>query len=223
MVCTRNEESNIEGCLKSLHMQKERPEIIVVDGHSTDNTVKIAKKMADKVIFDNKMGLGDARNVGAKAASGRIVAYCDADCRPLPDWTSKIAELVCGNVVAVSGPLVAIDGGLKQKIGFRIWADIVPRILAKLGYHCLWGANMAIDRKTLLENPFKNTFIEDYELGSRLRDIKGVRFCKELRMPASTRRFAKSFHRTCIKHYIGSALKLKFGKASRGYYEHMKI
>lgn len=223
VVCTRNEEREIGGCLKAISAQELRPEIIVVDGHSTDKTVKIAKGLADKVVFDNKAGIGDARNIGAKVASGKIVAYCDADCRPLPTWTAKMTEIIDENTVAASGPLVALDGGFKQRFGFRLWADIVPRMLARLGYHCFWGANMVIKRETLLANPFKNMFIEDYELGGRLRKQKVVRFCKELAMPASTRRFTKSFYRTCMKHYVRSAFLLKLGKVSRGYFEHMKI
>ncbi len=219
VVCARNEEQEIGGCMEKLRAQTLKPEIIVVDGHSSDSTVKIAKKFADKIVFDNKAGLADARNVGAKAASGRIVAYCDTDCRPFPDWTEKISKSISGQTVAVSGPLSAIDGGFKQKFGIRVWADLVPRLSAGLGYHCLWGANMAIERKTLLANPFNVRFLEDFELGSRLRKSKGVLFSSKLRMPMSTRRFAKSFHRTCIKYYIGGALKIKFGKADSGYYK----
>ncbi len=219
VVCTRNEEKVIENCLRALKNQNLKPEIIVVDGHSTDNTVKIAKKFADKIVYDNKAGISDARNVGAKASSGKIVAYCDADCVPKKDWTENIVKSISGKVIAVSGPLVAIDGGLKQKLGFKIWADIAPRILAKLGYNCLWGANMAIERKTLLANPFKTRFLEDYEMGSRLRKLGGVRFLKSISMPASTRRFSQSFYRMCIKYYIFGVAKIKFKIEDRGYYK----
>ncbi len=219
VVCARNEEKFIEACMKALKNQNLKPEIIVVDGHSTDKTVKIAKKYADKIVFDNGKGISDARNVGAKAASGKIVAYCDADCMPEKDWTQNIAKVISGKVVAVSGPLTAIDGGLNQKLGFKIWADIAPRILAKFGYNCLWGANMAIERKTLLENPFRTRFLEDYEMGSRLRKIGGARFLKSISMPASTRRFSQSFYRTCIKYYILGLIKIKIGIEDRGYYK----
>ena len=53
-------------------------EIIIVDGHSTDNTVKIAKKFGAKVIFDD-VGKGSALRKGMKAAKGNIVITMDAD------------------------------------------------------------------------------------------------------------------------------------------------
>ncbi len=219
VVCARNEEKAIERCLRALEEQELKPEIIVVDGHSIDNTVKIAKKYADRIVYDSRKGISDARNVGAKAASEKIVAYCDADCVPEKDWTQNIAKAISGKVVAVSGPLIAMDGGVKQKLGFKIWADIAPRILAKFGYNCLWGANMAIERKTLLASPFRTRFLEDYEMGVRLRKLGGVRFLKNISMPASTRRFSQSFYRTCIKYYILGVIKIKLCIEDRGYYK----
>ncbi|TFH46834.1 MAG: glycosyltransferase [ANME-2 cluster archaeon] len=49
VVCTKNEESRIEDCLKSI-VNNNPGEIIVVDGESTDTTIDIAKKYTNKVI-----------------------------------------------------------------------------------------------------------------------------------------------------------------------------
>ena len=48
VVCTLNEEKNIEGCLRALRDQKfsGNYEIILADGNSEDNTVKLAKPFA---------------------------------------------------------------------------------------------------------------------------------------------------------------------------------
>ena len=99
VVCARNEENFIEDCLWYLKNQTLKPEIIVVDGHSTDKTVKIAKKYADMVVFDNKRGISDARNVGWKTAKGDIIAYCDADCLPPKDWIEKVAKYIDDNLI----------------------------------------------------------------------------------------------------------------------------
>ena len=53
-------------------------EIIVVDGHSTDNTVKIAKENGAKVIYDD-VGKGSALIMGLKAGKGNILVAMDAD------------------------------------------------------------------------------------------------------------------------------------------------
>lgn len=219
VVCARNEERKISDCLKALSAQRLKPEIIVVDGHSEDQTVKIARKLADKVVFDNKAGISDARNVGATAATGRIVAYCDADCRPPKDWTANIMKFIDSGYIGVSGPLRPYDGGLKLGISFKLWTDLIPRLFSVVGFNNVWGANMAFKKSVLERHPFRVRFLEDFELRGRLRKVGPLKFSKELWVAASTRRYAKSFYRTCIKYYIGGALKLKLGRGDSGYFK----
>jgi glycosyltransferase involved in cell wall biosynthesis len=45
-------------------------EVIVVDGHSTDNTVKIAEKYGCKVVYENAGTIGAARNIGVDISNG---------------------------------------------------------------------------------------------------------------------------------------------------------
>ncbi len=65
-----NEENYIEACLKSLRNQKTNVpyEIVVCDNNSTDRTVEIAKKYADKVVYERRQGIGYARNKGVSAS-----------------------------------------------------------------------------------------------------------------------------------------------------------
>jgi len=218
VVLTKNEENYIENCLRCLKNQEVPCEIIVVDAHSTDNTVKIAKKYADKIVYDNGGGISDARNVGWKNASCDIVAYCDADSLPPRDWTKKILKHI-KNYYCISGPLIAYDGGLWMKICFRVWADLFPRFLSKFFYNNVWGANMAFKKFILKKYPFRLKFLEDYDIGERLRNTGKVKFVGELKLPVSSRRFEKGFVRTCIKYYIVEWLKRKvFRKYTTGYY-----
>ncbi len=77
-----NEEKFIEQCLLSVRNQTYKQfELIVVDDGSKDRTVEISKKYADLVIKQNHLGCGMARNAGAKAASGDILVFIDADMR----------------------------------------------------------------------------------------------------------------------------------------------
>ena len=62
---------NQEGC--------EDSEIIVVDGGSTDATVKIAERYADRVLISSKKSPSIQRNLGAKTAAGSLLAFIDAD------------------------------------------------------------------------------------------------------------------------------------------------
>jgi len=87
-----NEEKVIKDCLNSLVRQSEKPnEIIVVDNNCTDKTVSIVKKYQQvKVVKEKKAGITAARNAGFNAATGDIIARCDADSVMPKDWIKKI-------------------------------------------------------------------------------------------------------------------------------------
>lgn len=78
-----NEERQIEFIIDNINRldNKYNYEIIVCDGHSTDNTVEIAKNKGAKVITDNpgKKTIANGRNTGASIATGDIFIFCDAD------------------------------------------------------------------------------------------------------------------------------------------------
>ena len=54
-------------------------EIIVVDNGSSDGTAKIARGHRVKVVFEPVRSIAKARNSGARAASGDMLAFIDAD------------------------------------------------------------------------------------------------------------------------------------------------
>ena len=83
IIPTLNEEKNVPIVLKDLKKMKCVKEIIIVDGHSKDKTVKIAKRFGCKVIYDDK-GKGSALREGMKIAKGDIVILMDADCSMIP-------------------------------------------------------------------------------------------------------------------------------------------
>ena len=213
IVPAKNEENCIEHCLKRLANQKVRPEIIVVDGHSADRTRSIAKKYADKIILDRKKGISDARNLGFRAASGSIVAYCDADSRPSANWTKNILRLMRDNI-CISGPLFC-KGSMKTKYSMRIWINWFPRFTAYLNYPLICGPNMAFRKEILEQNPFRGKILEDFELGNRLRKKGKIKFCKELQMPISGRRYEKKFYRMCLKYYIPNYIRILLGKETK--------
>jgi glycosyltransferase involved in cell wall biosynthesis len=90
IIPTRNEEKGIEQILSTLKNTLTIPhEIIVSDGNSTDATVAIVQKYADKIVLQDKQRpktIGTGRNQGAEAASGEYLVFLDADCTiPNPD------------------------------------------------------------------------------------------------------------------------------------------
>src|SRR5579864_2007469 len=84
IITTKNEESRIENCLKSISNQTYKPvEIIVVDNNSTDRTKEIAKKHTGK-IYDKGPERSAQRNYGSKMAKGKFLLFLDADMQLQP-------------------------------------------------------------------------------------------------------------------------------------------
>jgi len=81
--------ASLDLCLSALQTQALAPyEIIVADNASPvglDAVVQVIAGRARLVHVPQK-GAGPARNGGAAAASGEILAFTDCDCIPAPDW-----------------------------------------------------------------------------------------------------------------------------------------
>ena len=77
LICTKNEERNIERAIKSVKGLAQ--EIIVVDSGSTDRTVEIAKSLGAKVFFKEWEGYANQLNYGISLCSSEWVLVLDAD------------------------------------------------------------------------------------------------------------------------------------------------
>ena len=94
IITTKNEEKNIENCLKSILQQsypRDKIKIIVVDNNSTDRTKEIAKKYTERV-FNRGPERSAQRNFGAKQAKGEYYLYLDADMTLSPNVISECVE-----------------------------------------------------------------------------------------------------------------------------------
>lgn len=108
IIAMRNEEYSISACLESLKLQdykKEFMEVIVIDDHSTDHSVRVVNNF----INSNKMQLNirlielkdtvvrssykkHAISEGIKQATGELIITTDADCFAGPQWLSTIVQ-----------------------------------------------------------------------------------------------------------------------------------
>jgi len=77
VIPAKNEARSIKDIIEKC--QKYSNDIIVIDGHSTDNTADIAKSMGVRVYLDNKKGKGDAIRVAITKALNEIIVFIDAD------------------------------------------------------------------------------------------------------------------------------------------------
>ncbi|AKG24196.1 glycosyltransferase [Calothrix sp. 336/3] len=105
-------------CLQAQIYPSELVEYLLVDNNSSDRTLALISEIAaqskiticpvsEKLIQSSYA----ARNRGIRQATGEIIAFTDADCRPQPQWLSQlIAPLENQEVVMVAGEIMALPG-----------------------------------------------------------------------------------------------------------------
>ncbi|HTT78796.1 MAG TPA: glycosyltransferase [Stellaceae bacterium] len=178
VVCAYNAERTMEACLASLEILNYPDyEVVVVNDGSRDRTLAIAESFPYcRIISQENKGLSVARNVGAAAATGEIVAYTDSDCVADPDWlTYLVARLEEGGLAACGGPnfpppedalvpsAVAVSPGGPTHV---LISDEVAEHIA--------GCNMAFRRDALLAlggfDPRYRTAGDDVDICWRFQD-----------------------------------------------------
>ncbi|MGH7047069.1 MAG: glycosyltransferase [Stellaceae bacterium] len=182
VVCAYNAERTMDACLASLEvMNYPDYEVIVVNDGSHDRTLEITESYPYcRIISQPNRGLSIARNVGAEAATGEIVAYTDSDCVADPDWLLYlVARMEAGGLTACGGPnfappeeslvpaAVAVAPGGPTHV---LLSDEVAEHIA--------GCNMAFRRETLLGiggfDPVYRTAGDDVDICWRFQDAGHV-------------------------------------------------
>lgn len=195
VVPTYNEEQNIEGCLRSLADQtvpRDTYEIIVVDGNSKDKTRELAEPLADRVFVQTSKRVGGARNDGAMAAKGDIIATTDADCILPRDWVERIERNFAERgIVQLYGTVYPLEGGIRNHLSL-----LGANTFARLGYHTrtiyfTLGCNTAFDREAFLRAGMYRCIDagDDLEIAQRMRKIGKVYLDPGLKIGFSMRRY----------------------------------
>jgi len=130
VVNTYNEEKNLGRCLESVKNFAE--EIVVVDMHSTDKTVEIAKKYKAKIfLHEYTRYVEPARNFALSKATGDWILIIDADEELPQNLASKLTKIAKENKVDyVQIPRKNIIFG-KWIEHSRWWPDYLVRFFKK--------------------------------------------------------------------------------------------
>ena len=72
-------------------------DVLVVDGHSRDNTASVARSQGARVIFDHKKGKGDAIRTAIPHIKKEITVFIDADGSHDPDDIPKLVQPILEN------------------------------------------------------------------------------------------------------------------------------
>jgi glycosyltransferase involved in cell wall biosynthesis len=213
VVPTYNEEKGIARCLAPL--RKQGCEIIVADGYSKDRTIAIAKKYADRIIYSRKKGPAQGRNMGAKIARSRIVAFVDADTVVAPGWAGRVERDFRDGIIALGGVARPLGGGLLDELMFRINSDAWYRLSALFGFFQAATFNCAYDRRTFLKaGGFREDLPigEDTELSMRIRRYGRVRIDGGLVAYNSVRRMRKEGYVRMFVKYVRAFGEMALGE-----------
>jgi glycosyltransferase involved in cell wall biosynthesis len=127
VICTRNRSEQLRKCLESFGNQKCTPlEIIVVDNAPVDDsTERVVSEFPDvRYHKEPRPGLDIARNAGANAAKGSVIAYTDDDVELHPWWIYQVNEtFIRTNASAMTGLVIASELQTEsQQIFEKYWS-----------------------------------------------------------------------------------------------------
>jgi GT2 family glycosyltransferase len=121
VILTKNSGRTLEKCLEAIARLKGEfePEVIIVDGGSTDNTLNIVEKYREelniRVLYDDGKGLGYARDIGWRASDADYIVMLDSDVIVNRDFLRRAVELLQrdGKLGAASAKLrpISLDKG----------------------------------------------------------------------------------------------------------------
>jgi glycosyltransferase involved in cell wall biosynthesis len=216
VIPTYNEEKNIEMTLKKMTRQtlpRKDYEIIVVDGDSTDNTRKIARKYANKVIIQKSKFVSGARNDGVKVAKHNIIATTDADVLVPKSWMERIVNNFNDeDVIAVCGIDKPRERNKKSLLAFYLLRNSI-KALTMFDYYCLGGTNSAFRKDVFTEmggyRPLPHS--DDADLSLRMRRLGKIVYDEKLAVRVSTRRMEKNGYLKTIWVWVEGDIRLALG------------
>ncbi len=112
-ICARNAAKTINACLTSLlkmDYPSDKLNILVVDNASTDNTSNIVSAYPVKIVCEEKIGRGYARNTAWKNCDTELIAFTDADCRVSKQWLRELVPVFKDENTDIAGGDIITPG-----------------------------------------------------------------------------------------------------------------
>jgi len=166
VIPTYNSEKFLPPCLRSINEQdypKDKLEIIIVDGGSTDRTIDIAKEFRVTKILHNPLRTGEAgKALGVKAAENEIIALIDSDnILDRKDWFKRMVEPFEDGEIEGAEPLY---------YSYRREDGCITRYCALIGMNdplCLFLGNY--DRYSYLTGKWTELNVKQEDKGNYLK------------------------------------------------------
>lgn len=105
IIPTLNEDTQIAQLLDAISAQTYQPEqIIVVDAHSSDQTVQISKRYPKVSVLNSTPNIGHQRSLGGHKATSDYLFFLDADTQPERDFAQKVLHLCAKKNLDIACP-----------------------------------------------------------------------------------------------------------------------
>jgi glycosyltransferase involved in cell wall biosynthesis len=207
VVPVKDDAEALARCLRLLAEQTVLPqEVIVVDNGSRDSSADVAAAHGALVVPEPAPGIPAAASRGYDSARGDVIARCDADSVPPPDWIEHILERMstCPHLDALTGTgrfydLPRWSAPALRRIYLGSYYVLVH---AALGHTAVWGSNMALRRRTWEEvrdlvHRDDPELHDDMDLAFVLGPLRSVRYDRTLVVGVSGRslRGSRQIHR----------------------------
>lgn len=228
IIPTLNEEKLLADLLRQLTdpvlKRKYEYEIIISDGGSTDSTVSIARKYADKILLHNdgeKQNISQGRNAGISAATGEILIFFNGDVTI--DDPEKLMD--CVEMEFKNSEYLAMTTSVKIFPDEEILSDKIFLGFYNLYFHFLnlIGVGMGrgechIIKKNVLDKvghySEKLIAAEDFDLYKRIRKHGKILFKRNIIIYESPRRYRKHGHPYIFFSWLLNSAALIFRNTS---------
>ena len=209
IVPTLNEEKYLQACLSSIVDQKTCVdyELIVADGGSTDKTVTIAERYADKVICLNRKGIWLGRNKGASRARGQLLLFIDADTSIPRNYLEVTQGVMQDNQISALSNAFRFDkrGRLVEMAQDVVNNYLLAKSLAGIGE--ILGFNAVIGRTTFAKvGGFPDAPLDDAAIAKKLRKVGRLAYLLEPKVTTSYRRLERSGMIMTVVYYASLGL-----------------
>jgi len=176
-------------------------EVIISDGGSKDKTIEIVDGKVDKIVKYNKnvkQNISEGRNRGFEASTGDVLIFFNADTfvKDIGCFFSKVIEIMnSDNVTAIACPVKVFPS--EEKLQDKIFHFTYNNYVRLLNFAFMGmgrGECHIIKRESFIKAKGYNEILsagEDFELYTKLSKLGKIKFCNDLLVYESPRRYRR--------------------------------
>ena len=215
IVPARGGQETLERCLAALAHQEGLGagyEVIVVDDGSQGSLETVAADHGARCVRQKPLGPAAARNAGARAARGEILAFTDSDCAARAGWLAELTKpFKDPQVVGVKGTYTSEQRAWTPRFVQQEYQAKYRRMAARETIDFVDTYSAAYRREVFLENggfdaAFPIPSVEDQELSFRLAR-------KGYRMVFAPQAVVEHFHDRSPAEYLRRKFNIGYWKA----------